>query len=259
MPFPESLRIELESIQIDEAKNAKHNAGRLTAADLNNCEILLLMYGTLLDSLADAKLDGLDDVTFNFLVSLVSYCQRGFVVGLDRLLKGYLNDCFHSLRVSIECACHAYKEACDPALIPVWLDSIESDEAYRASQKIFAKRFSGNEDLLFGLKLVWDECSTYSHASPFTVCGFADCNGDRIQVRYLDGPFAGDFDSVFSTIADGHMFILSVLYQVFSEFMSAKRRAIFLAGLIKLGSEPSGKAPSDLERLRNRVITTMVQ
>jgi hypothetical protein len=257
--IPVSLRTELETIQIDEANNARQNVVRLTGADLNNCEILLLMYGTLLDSLADAKLDGLDDAAFNFLVSLMSYCQRGLVVGIDRLLKGYFNDCFHSLRLSVECACHAYKGAGDPNLIPVWLDSIDSDEAYRVSQKAFAKRFSGNQDVLAGLKLAWDDCSTYAHASPLTVSGFAGYDGDRIQVRYFDRQTESVFHEVFSTTAHGHLFILVVLFEVFSEFMSTKRRMIFLAGLGKLASVPLGQEPSDLEELRNRVITTMVQ
>ena len=209
--------------------------------------------------MADAKLDGLDAAAFNFLVSLVSYCQRGLVVGIDRLLKGYFNDCFHSLRLSVECACIAYKGACDPDLIPVWLDSIEGEEEYRASQKVFAKRFSGNEDAMAGLKLVYDECSTYSHASPFAVGSFADYTGDRIHVRYFDRQTERDLNSVSSTMAAGHMFILSVLFLVFSEFMSTNRRMIFLAGLVKLASVPSGKVPSDLEQLRNKVITTMVQ
>lgn len=255
--IPSSLRKELECIQIDEAKNTRQNIDRLTAGDLNRCEILLLMYNTLLDSLADAKLDGLDDAVFNFLISLVSYCQRGLVVGIDRLLKVYFNDCFHSLRLSVECTCHAYKGACDPNLIPVWLDSFESDEAYRAAQKVFVKRFSGNEDLLAGLKLVWDDCSTYSHASPFTVGGFADYDGDRVWVRYFDRQSESVFNEVFSTTTDGHLFILSVLFEVFSEFMSTKRRMIFLAGLVKLRSGDSGK--SGLEQLRNKVITTMIQ
>jgi len=257
--IPPSLRKEFESIQSGEANNRKQNIGRLSDGDLTNCEILLLMYNTLLDSLRDAKGNDLGETAFTFFLWLVSYCQRGLVVGLDRLLKGYFNDSYHSLRISVECACHAYKGACDPDLIPVWLDSIEGDEAYRAAQKLFAKRFSGKEDLLAGLKAVWEDASTYSHASPFSVGCFAEYDGDGIQVRYFDKPFTGDFDSVFDTITSGHTFILSVLYQVFSDFLSEMRRMIFLAGLVKLGPRSSGNPPSDLEQLRNRVITTMVQ
>ena len=99
----------------------------------------------------------------------------------------------------------------------------------------------------------------YSHASPFAVGGFADYDGDRIQVRYFDRPREADFHAVFSTMADGHLFILSVLFSVFSEFMGTNRRVAFCAGLVKLASAPSGKTQSDLEQLRNSVINTMVQ
>lgn len=81
--------------------------------------MLFQMYRSLFESVETAKVQGLPNDHFNFFITLVGGCRRQFVVGIDRLLKGHLNDSYHFVRLAVEAACFAYKGYCHPHLIPV--------------------------------------------------------------------------------------------------------------------------------------------
>jgi hypothetical protein len=255
---PLLLLKELKEIMIGEKQNAESNIA-LLQPHLSAGDLVLRMYQMLFESLLIAKDHDLQNDVFNFLISLVGSCQRGFIVGMDRLLKGYYNDSYNPLRLSIEASCVAYKGHCHPHLIPLWLESIDGDDEYREYQNKFAKRFAGNEPALLGLKDIYDECSTYSHANPFGVGKFVRLTGDRIEVGYFDLKYERELIGAFWTTIDGHWFIIALMLPIFKEFMSKDMKLLLCQNFVGVNNASGKSSLGEDEKLRQSVITNLIQ
>ncbi len=189
-------------------------------AVLEGADLTTRMYRILFESIRNHFAPALPSNTFNFLISLVGGCQRGFVVGMDRLLKGHYTDSYQFVRVAIEAACYANKGYRHQHLIPVWLHSTDGDDEHRDFQNRFGSRF-GKDPELSGLKEVYDECSRHSHANPFGVVGVLAPDGNNLQATYFDAPNETMLINAFWTTIDGHWFILSLLTPMLIEFTSS--------------------------------------
>lgn len=253
---PSALFKEFDNIVVSERQNASINIALLQPYVVAG-DLLLRMYQTLFKSLFMARENGLEDNRFDFLVPLLGSCQRGLIIGLDRIMKGYFSDSFHSLRLSTEAACFVYKGFCHAHLMPVWLNSVEGDDKYRDLQNRFTKRFAGNEPALLGLESVFEECCRYCHANPFGVGDFMRVNQGRIEVEYFDFRNEESLTSAFFITIRGHWLIGSLMLPVFNDFFTHEMKGRFLQDLIDVQISADAASGED-EELRQEVISSLV-
>jgi hypothetical protein len=220
---------ELDDIR--EAEEANYRVSlKLLGDSVSLVQDLVDLYKLIAEIASKSKLAARDEFLtgLHFLLA----ARYHLTIGALAALRGHLTDSLRSCRMGIELAAFAFRIKRQPELALVWLNAVDSDDAYARYNRIFSgqKLFPDDHDLLKQMSPRFDSTSKLSHPSIYSMAEHTKIEKKEtvVDVRFhyftVKREDPSEPTRTFLFTVDTHFGILRIFEEVLAEALEADRQ-----------------------------------